>query len=255
MVYFHLRFDHADEAELAKHLDFILRLPAADKFVVHEFKTICKTPHTHAIFYDDRSMSAVRAAWQKKFPHVDGKETKAYQLEYCNSEEDPRKAKTKKLRTLLGGECYLAKGEGLGSPPDVRLVKGKYTADFIEARHVEYWKDGGPQLVQATLQNTSGVVIHEHQHVLVKPPRKIKPKFIVSVIDRIERNYPDRTFTTKDNPLFLKMLISMHGSNFIPYGPVQLENEMNILQNHFCFQEHFTHMYDTIKNRGAVPDL
>lgn len=221
---FHLRFDHRSEADLEKHIDFIRRLPAKHTLVVLEGDGDRVKFHTHAIFDDDRSKSGLGQAWKKKFPDYDGKKG-----EYALAEvPEAEVAATKR---------YLCKGplkNGLGDFPKVLLKKGEFNDDVINSLHVEYWK------INAELKAKHGVgktVIHEHQHVLVRAPKKKKPNFFEQVIEHIDRLHPDRTWTVADSPTFINILYKMHGVNFRPWGPAQLVTECRVLLNHYCHDE------------------
>lgn len=232
MPLFHLRFDHRSEEDLKKHLDFILRLPGKDKLVVLENKSTNDAPHTHAIFDDSRSCSRVRALWKEKFPEVDGKANKQYQFKEIPESE------------LDGARRYLCKGESLGQQPDVLMNKGFYTNDVIESLHAEYWKIN--EDLRAKHASKSSTMIHVHEHVMVRAPRKKKPTFFEAVTESLDRAHPGRQWKVRDWKIFFAKLYEFHGANFRPWGPPQIMNELRVLLNHYCYEEFFTHAMDEV---------
>lgn len=234
---FHLRFDHRSEEDLTKHLDFILRLPGKDKLVVLENKSTTAAEHTHAIFSDSRSLSRVRASWKEKFPDVDGKADKQYQCKAIPEGE------------LDAARRYLCKGEKLGEHPRVLMNKGFFTLDVIESLHVEYWK------INSELKpKNATLVVHQHEHVLVRAPPKKKPTFFQSVIDHLDRMHPERKWRTTDWKIMFAALYKFHGVNFRPWGPQQLMNELRVLLAHYCYEEYFTDAMDEIIKLGYLRD-
>lgn len=226
----HHRLDHKSDADLARHLDFILRLPLENKLVVLEKKSTNDKPHTHAIYSVDHiSFSMLRQHWKKKFPDYDGKTDKCYQMKELSENE------------IHATEKYLCKGDNLETSPEVLLSKGKFTQDYITARHVEWWSFIR-QPTQTIDEKLGGgaPVIHHHLHELVKPAKKKKPNFFEQVIEYLDRQHPERTWKVSDSKIMLAALYRMHGANFRPWGPQQLVNECRVLLAHYCYADFYT---------------
>jgi len=85
----------------------------------------------------------------------------------------------------------------------------------------------------------------------------VKPKknFYNDVIEYLNRQFPDRVWNLRDSPIMLNAILKLHGKHFRPYGPQQLENEMNVIMNILVFDSHSSEMYDVLKNRGNIPFL
>lgn len=240
MPYFHIRFDHRSAEDLAKHLDFLLRLPNNNSFTVLESKSD-GTPHTHSIFSDNRSMSRVRALWKAKFPDYDGKDDKCYQLKEIPSEE------------IIKAECYLCKGDDLNTLPNVlqRIGKYKLFPTYTDDRHYEYWKDGGPRISQPTT-GVIPTVHHHHQHEMVRPLKKKRPNFFDDVTAYLDRQFPDKVWKVNEWQLMHRALYKFHGQNFRPWGPQQIMGELRVLLNHYCYDEFYSHAEDEVVALGYL---
>jgi len=244
--YFHLRVDYRDKAGLDSQLDWLARTYAADRLVVLEEKKDSK-PHFHAIFGDNNIMTTVRQHWKKRFPDYDGKFEKDYQLIEIPNKRNP---------SMIDAERYLCKGKSAEIGPNIAYKTGKYTDEYIAERHAEYWKHGGPKEpeVKFTHECLNTWVVPQSQ---TKAPRKKAPNFFQNVIAHLELNPPmgGVAYKATDAPYILKTLIKFHGQNFKPYGPQQIENEMNLLLNVLVFQDHYDDIYEKIRLRGQIPHL
>ena len=241
MPYFHLRFDHRSEEDLAKHLDFLLRLPKTDSFTVLESKSNSGTPHTHSLFTDDRSLSRVRAHWHGKFPDYDGKKDKCYQIKIVPIEE------------IVSAECYLCKGDDLNTLPNVlqRIGKYKLFPTYTDDRHYEYWKNGGPKS-HTTDAAVSKTVLYHHMHEMVKPLKKKRPHFFDDVTEYLDTRFPDHVWKINEWQIMHRALYKFHGKNFRPWGPQQIMGELRVLLNHYCYDEYYSHAEDEVVALGYL---
>jgi len=248
MNHFHLRVDYRSASDLSANLDYIARRNGADRLVVLEKKSTNEKDHFHAIFNDDRSESQTRNLWKQKFTDYDGKFKKEYMMELIPNPKRP---------SLIDAERYLCKGESKEIGPVVAYHTGRFTTEYIAQRHEEYWRihddTHPPHLIQSHF-DTLGTVIST---AVAPPPKKKAPTFLQRLIMRLEDDAPAeyKWDVKRDTPKFLMMLLKAHGKHFKPYGPQQIENEMNVLLNHFCFESHYADFYDVIKNRGNIPHL
>lgn len=240
MPYFHIRFDHRSAEDLAKHLEFLLRLPGADSFTVLESKSN-GTPHTHSLFSDDRSRSRVRALWKAKFPDYDGKDDKCYQLKIVPNDE------------LTKAECYLCKGDDLNTLPNVLQRRGKYKLfpTYTDDRHYEYWKDGGPKS-HTTDAAGSKTVLHHHMHEMVKSLKKKRPTFFDDVTAYLDTRFPDHVWKINEWQIMHRALYKFHGKNFRPWGPQQIMGELRVLLAHYCYDEYYEHAEDEVVALGYL---
>lgn len=84
-----------------------------------------ENPHVHAIFYSEKTLAALRKAFQRAFPAKNG--NAAYSLKACDEE-------------FSGYINYMCKGADRDTLPVVELRQGlEYTDDEIEAAHDRYW--------------------------------------------------------------------------------------------------------------------
>jgi len=243
MHYFHLRVDFRDASDFEKNLDFIRRLPGKDKLLVLESKSTNATPHFHCIFNDSHSESRVRQLWKDKFPDYDGKLKKEYQFKQLKETE------------LYDAEKYLCKGEDTFSPPNIIIQCGKYNIESVINLHTEYWRTGGPrQKLQQPIPDGTMQPFVTVTHVIEKI---IKPKknFYNDVIEYLRLQFPDREWNIRDTPIMLRAILKLHGKLFRPYGPSQIENEMNVIMNILVHESHYSDFYEVLKNRGNIPHL
>jgi len=245
--YFHLRVDYKSADDLAKNIDYLARRDGKDRIVVLEKKSTNGKEHFHAIFNDSRSKSQVRNLWREKFPDYDGRGEHDYQLVSIPNKKNP---------SMIDAERYLCKGDSAEIGPNVAYKTGKYTDEYIAERHAEYWKHGGPKEpdVKMTHDCLNTWVVPQSQ---TKAPRKKAPNFFQNVIAHLELNPPmgGVAYKATDAPYILRTLIKFHGQNFKPYGPQQIENEMNLLLNVLVFQDHYDDIYEKIRLRGQIPHL
>lgn len=241
MPYFHLRLDYRTADGLERYLDFVKRLPGKDKLIVLEKKSTNDKPHLHSIFIHDRTLSTVRQQFLKKFDDYDGKKNE-YQLKELKDDE------------MYDAEKYLCKGEGPDRPPDVVYQTGKYTMENTVSLHIAWWEMNAlltknkPIDKNCTMDNF--VITHRVEKV-VKP----KKNFYNDVIDYLHLQYSNRDWTLKDTPLMFAAIMRLHGKHFRPYGPQQIENEMNVIMNILCHNDHYNDMYEKLKERGNIPNL
>lgn len=240
--YFHLRMDHRNDGDLQKYIDFIRRLPGKDKLIVLEISKQSKKPHTHTIFFDERSENRLRTMWKEKFSDYKGKEDKEYQFKSIPDDE------------LFGAEKYVCKGKDEMTQPDVLLQTGKYSIEYVIEKHKQWWEVNKQLCKSVVPDGTMNPYIQVIEHRVEKV---VKPKknFFNDLIQAIDLQYPDREWGLRDTPLLLRMLLKLHGKNFRPYGPQQIENEMNVLLNHYCYESHYADLYETLKNRNNIPHL
>lgn len=243
MSYFHLRYDYKSPTHLERFIDFVRRIDCTHRLIVLEKKTTNQKDHLHCIFTDRRSKSMVRQDFLKKFPDTNGKVDKDYQLKEIPENE------------LYDAEKYLCKGDDTLTQPNIVLQTGKYTVEFTVKAHADYWELN--VLLNANKKPVANAgpmdqfVVHHRIEKVVKP----KKNFYSDVIDYLHLQWPDKVWTMKDTPFMLTAILKLHGKHFRPYGPQQVENEMNVIMNILVFDEHYTHIYDTIKARGNIPNL
>jgi len=240
MPYFHLRLDHRSAEDLAKNLDWLLRLPNNNSFTVLESKSN-GTPHTHSLFTDARSLSRVRALWKAKFPEYNGQEDKCYQLVIVPDHE------------VVKAECYLCKGDDLNTLPNVlqRIGKYKLFPTYTDDRHYEYWKDGGPKS-HTTDTAVSKTVLHHHMHEMVKPLKKKRPHFFDDVTAHLDARFPNHDWKISEWQIMHRALYKFHGQNFRPWGPQQIMGELRVLLNHYCYDEYYSHAEDEVVALGYL---
>jgi len=256
MSYFHLRYDYPDSTHLERIIDFVRRIDCTNRLIVMEKKSTNDKDHVHCIFTDRRSENQVRKTFRDKFPNAKGKdekgkgECKDYQLK-------PIKADDKRTleESLYDAEKYLCKGDNTLTQPNIVLQTGKYTAEFTVQAHIDYWllneflnknkkmDDKGPM-------DQYMIVTHRVEKVV-----KQKKNFYNDVIDMLHMQYPEREWTLRDTPIMYHTVLKMHGKHFRPYGPQQLENELNIIMNILCHGAHSHDMYEVLKSRGNIPHL
>jgi len=245
MPYFHLRLDYRSAEDLERYIDFVRRFPGKDKLIVLEKKGTNDKPHLHSIFLHDRSKSAVLNQFAKKFEcYIGTKQSKAneYQLKPLTEAE------------LYDAEKYLCKGEGAVMPPNIVLQTGKYSMEYTVSLHIAWWEMNAfltknkPKEQTGPMDNY--IVTHRVEKV-VKP----KKNFYNDVIDYLHIQYSNREWTLRDTPLMFSAIMRLHGKHFRPYGPQQLENEMNVIMNILCHCDHYNDMYDKLKERGNIPNL
>jgi len=197
----------------------------------------------HSIFQHDKTESTVRQQFVKKFEDYKGR-SKEYQLKIIPDIE------------LYDAEKYICKGDRADSPPDIIYQTGKYTMDYTVQLHVAYWElnafvNKNKKKTEQEGPMDSYVVITHRVERVVKP----KKNFYNDVIDYLHMQYPERDWTLRDTPLMYHAVLKMHGKHFRPYGPQQLENELNIIMNILCHGAHSHDMYEVLKSRGNIPHL
>jgi len=237
----HLRVDYKNATDLEANMKFVTEIKSLDSLMILERKTTNDVPHFHALFWFDKTLSTLRQQWKKLFPAYDGKKN-----EYC--------IKVVPELEVYDTEKYLCKGENALTPPDVFLQTGKYSVERTIELHLEYWARGGPRVKEENKEDIRhyGETIITHRVEKVVKPKK---NFYNDVIEYLNRQFPDRVWNLRDSPIMLNAILKLHGKHFRPYGPQQLENEMNVIMNILVFDSHSSEMYDVLKNRGNIPFL
>jgi len=242
MSYFHLRLDYRTADDLARYVDFVTRLPGKDKIIVLERKTTNDKPHLHSIFIHDKTESTVRQQFMKKFEDYKGR-GKEYQLKQIPDVE------------LYDAEKYICKGETTLDSPDIILQTGKYNIEYTVKLHIAYWElnafvNKNKTQVQNGTMEPFITVTHRVEKV-VKP----KKNFYNDVIDYLHLQYPEKEWTLNDTVLMYYGIMKLHGKHFRPYGPQQIENEMNVIMNILCHARHCENMLQVLKDRRNIPNL
>lgn len=249
MPCYHLRVDYKSPEDLEKGLQFVKDQLSVDSIIALEKKTTNQKEHFHAQFWTDTILSTLRQQFHvAMLPSVyEGRIKKEYCLKIVPDHE------------LYDSEKYMCKGENALTPPNLYLQTGKYTIEKTIELHAEWYRFGGPRakgngtplLASGDVQTQHETVIHHRIEKVVKP----KKNFYNDVIDYLHRQYPDREWTLRDTPIMLTAILKLHGKLFRPYGPQQLENEMNVIMNILCFDEHHNNMYEQVRLRGNIPHL
>jgi len=244
MAYFHLRYDYKSPDHLERFIDFVRRIDCTDRLIVLEKKTTNQKEHLHCIFTHRRKLTTVRQQFMAKFPDTNGKDDKEYQLkQLCLKRDDE----------LYEAEKYLCKGNDTLTEPNIVLQTGKYTVEFTVQAHSDYWT-----LNEFLNKNKKPVVGTMDQYIVTHRIEKVvKPKknFYSDVIDYLHLQWPDKEWTLQHTPYMFQAILKMHGKHFRPYGPQQLENEMNIIMNILVYNAHYDNMYEQLKQRGNIPNL
>jgi len=244
MAYFHLRYDYKSADHLERFIDFVRRIDCTNRLIVLEKKSTNQKEHLHAIFTHRRKKTTVRQQFLEKFPDTNGKIDKDYQLKEIPETD------------LYDAEKYLCKGDKT-TPPDIVLQTGKYTAERTTQLYAEYWLNGGPSEAGSASgspepDGTMQPFIITHRIEKVVKPKK---NFYNDVIQYLLLQWPEKEWTIRDTPFMFRAIMKLHGKHFRPYGPQQLENEMNVVMNILVFESHYDTMYETIKQRGNIPNL
>lgn len=255
MAYFHLRYDYKSADHLERFIDFVRRIDCSDRLIVLEKKTTNQKEHLHCIFTHRRLETTVRQQFMKKFPDTDGKGGKEYELHEIKSDTKKEVHRTFE-EALYDAEKYLCKGDIITrEQPNIVLQTGKYSVEFIVKAHTDYWlmndflnKNKKPTANAGPIDQY--IVTHRIEKV-VKP----KKNFYNDVIQFLFLQYPEREWNIRDTPLMFHAIMKMHGKNFRPYGPQQIENEMNVIMNILVFESHYTDMYEQIARRGNIPHI
>jgi len=240
MAYFHLRYDYKSPDHLERFIDFVRRIDCTHRLIVLEKKTTNDISHLHSIFTHRKTLSTVRQQFLTKFPDTDGKK-KEYQLKEIPEAE------------IYDAEKYLCKGDKI-TPPDIVLQTGKYTAERTVQLYTEFWMNGGPSEARSAPQPDGTIqpfIITHRIEKVVKP----KKNFYNDVIQYLLLQWPDKEWTLKDTPFMFRAIMKLHGKHFRPYGPQQLENEMNVIMNILVFESHYDTMYEVIAQRGNIPNI
>jgi len=243
MPCYQLRVDYKNADDLDKCLTFVRELNSLDTFMVLERATISQKLHFHALFWSDTILSTLRQQWKKYMLPVvyDGKKNE-YSL-YIVPEIE-----------IYDAEKYLCKGDSQVAQPNVYLQTGKYTIERVIELHADYWSNGGPRappVKTEDIRQYGETIITHRVEKIVKP----KKNFYNDVVDYLHRQFPDRTWNARDTPIMLNAIMKLHGKLFRPYGPQQIENEMNVIMNILVFDSHYADMYETLKARGNIPHL
>lgn len=255
MAFFHLRYDYKSADHLERFIDFVRRIDCTHRLIVLEKKTTNQKEHLHCIFSHRRTKSTVRQQFLDKFPDTDGKGGKEYELHEIDGKAKNGKPERPFEEALYDAEKYLCKGDNAMTQPNIVLQTGKYTVDFTVQAHADYWTLN--EFLNANKKPVANAgpidqfVVHHRIEKVVKP----KKNFYNDVIEYLKIQWPDKEWTIKDTPYMFAAIMKLHGKNFRPYGPQQLENEMNVIMNILVHDEHYTQMYDVLKARGNIPNL
>jgi len=236
-----LRVDYKNVDDLDANMKFVRDTNSTSTLMVCERKTTTDAPHFHAIFTFDKTISTLRQQWKKVFPQYDGKKN-----EYCIKEIPEIE--------LYDAEKYLCKGDSQVAQPNVYLQTGKYTIERVIELHADYWSNGGPRappVKTEDIRQYGETIITHRVEKIIKP----KKNFYNDVIDYLHRQFPERVWNARDTPIMLNAIMKLHGKLFRPYGPQQIENEMNVIMNILVFDSHYADMYEILKARGNIPHL
>lgn len=249
MPCYHLRVDYKNAEDLEKSLKFVEGLMSLDSLMVLERKTTTQKEHFHAQFWSDIILSTLRQQFHvAMLPSVyEGKVKKEYALKVVPDID------------LYDSEKYMCKGDDALTQPNIYLQTGKYTIEKTIELHIDYWRNGGPRIITGLspmlaagdIRNYGETIITHRVEKVVKP----KKNFYNDVFEYLHRQYPERQWVLRDSPIMLTAILKLHGKLFRPYGPQQLENEMNVVMNALCFDEHYSDMYEQVKSRGNIPYL
>lgn len=246
-LFFHLRVDYKNADDLAKCLDFIRLQNSVDTLMVLEKKTTNAKDHFHALFWTDTIISTFRQQFHRAMrPAVyDGKKNEYALIPVPEHER-------------YDAEKYLCKGDDALTPPNVYFQSGKYTIEKVIELQADWYKYGGPRVKGCQVNTDPADIRHYGETIITHRVEKVvKPKknFYNDVIEYLHRQYPDREWVMRDTPIMLQAILKLHGKHFRPYGPQQVENEMNVILTILCYDSQFTEMYDVLKNRGNIPFL
>lgn len=247
MPCYHLRVDYKNAEDLERCLAFVRLQNSVDTLMVLEKKTTTHVDHFHAQFWSDTLKTTLVQQFHRYMsPSVyDGKYKKEYACLIVPEHE------------LYDSEKYLCKGDDALTEPNVYFQSGKYTIEKVIELHADYWKNGGPR-VKGSVNTDPADIRHYGETIITHRVEKVvKPKknFYNDVIEYLHRQYPDREWVMRDTPIMLQAILKLHGKHFRPYGPQQLENEMNVILTILCYDSQFTEMYDVLKTRGNIPFL
>lgn len=255
MPCYHLRIDYKSPQDLEKGVQFVKDQFSVNTIIVSEKKTTNQKDHTHAQFWSDTILSTLRQQFHAfMLPSVyEGRIKKEYCLKIVPDHE------------IYDSEKYMCKGSLDGiTPPDILLQTGKYTIEKTIQLHSEWHeiarqiKARAAQAAQTDTPSSAGDIRQYGETIITHRVEKVvKPKknFYNDVFDYLHRQYPDREWTLRDTPIMFHAILKFHGKLFRPYGPQQLENEMNVIMNTLCFAEHYSDMYEQVKARGNIPHL
>ena len=246
MDYFHLRYDYKSSDHLERFIDFVRRVDCKDRLIVLEKKTTNQKEHLHCIFTHRRKLTTVRQQFMDKFPDTDGKGGKEYSIkQLCLKSDDE----------LYEAEKYLCKGDATLTPPNIVLQTGKYTLEFTDKAHADYWTMN--EFLNANKKPTANSGPIDQYVITHRIEKVVKPKknFYNDVIQFLHIQYPDREWNIRDTPIMFNAIMKLHGKHFRPYGPQQLENEMNVIMNILVFDSHYADMYEQIARRGNIPHI
>jgi len=242
---FTLRYDQKEGLDDERVLQWVrehARTP--DILAVFELAKQTKKPHFHILFWYDKTESTLGQHFRPAFPELSGKKK-----EWC----------IKAVTDLYGAEKYHCKGAGVIHQPDVRLQTGKYTIERVIELHADWFAFGGPRDEQPEYTGNPSEDIRAYGQAVIthRIEKIVKPKknFFNDVIEHLRKTYPDRVWNIRDTPLMLDAVLKLHGRLFRPYGPTQLENEMNVIMNILVPESHYADMYEQLKARRNIPHL
>jgi len=243
MAYFHLRYDYKSADHLERYVDFVRRIDCSHRLIVLEKKSTNDISHLHSIFTHRRTKSTVGQQFMEKFPDTNGRK-KEYQLKELTDAE------------LYDAEKYLCKGDiHTREPPNILLQTGKYTVEFTVKAHSDYWELN--DFLNKNKKPTANTGPIDQYVITHRIEKVVKPKknFYNDVIQFLSIQYSDREWNIRDTPIMFHAIMKMHGKNFRPYGPQQIENEMNVIMNILVFDSHYADMYEQIARRGNIPHI
>jgi len=240
---FHFRVHFKTPEDFDKCMAFIREQNSLDTLVVNEVAAITKKLHFHSIFSTDTILSTLRQQFHRAMlPSVyDGKKN-----EYCIKQIPDIE--------IYDAEKYLCKGDSQVAQPNVYLQTGKYTVERVIELHADYWSNGGPRappVKTEDIRQYGETIITHRVEKIIKP----KKNFYNDVVEYLHRQFPERVWNARDTPIMLNAIMKLHGKLFRPYGPQQIENEMNVIMNILVFDSHYADMYETLKARGNIPHL
>lgn len=254
LSYFHLRFDHRDDDEPQRVVNFLKTTKSRDILVVSEISDVVGKIHYHCLLDETRALATVREQLQKKF-NFDGDRN-----EYSF-------VPAKGINNDLGNvERYLCKGIERDSY-NVLYKCGKWTDELIKTRNHQYWdvndqRNNAKQMKPLGTIESYGfkcntrVIVHE-----IETKKRKSRSFIADVVERLETEvsqYENWSWfapgsVSNHAEFVLRTLLKMHGQNFKPYGDSQIENEYNAVVQCLAPEYQTKSMLDRLKHRGVIP--
>lgn len=252
--FYHLRFDHRDDTEPPKVVNFLKTTKGRDILVISEISEVVGKLHYHCLFDDTRALPTIREQLKKKFDFDGDKNEYSF-------------VPAKGINHDLGNvERYLCKGTERDSV-NVIYKSGKWTDELIKTRNHQWWdvrdqlnnvKQMKPleRIESYGFKCNTRVIVHE-----VQTTKRKSRSFIADVVKRLETQVSQYENWEWFAPgavrnhaeVVLKTLLKMHGENFKPYGDSQVENEFNAIVQCLAPEYQVKTMIERLKHRGVIP--